>query len=231
MEWNGSGVWSPAGRASVKDELLHAPPWARPAAAAGRPLVPSPAHTSPCLTLPQAWQWWRLRVREKSQPQFMHIMTCETGTRVGGLSPRLTPSLSRICSNGVRRAAGSGDQLGRRAPSCRGVCVYGGAGWTPLQPPPPRSLQGADLGEKWGQRGQALGCTGTALSRAAGRTQQCPPDGRRCSTSQGPREASSPPCCAGRRPAPGPCSPRGGPGSRSCATRPSPRRSCGHEPD
>ena len=24
--------------------------------------------------LPQAWQWWRLTVREKSQPQFMHIM-------------------------------------------------------------------------------------------------------------------------------------------------------------
>lgn len=48
---------------------------------------------------------------------------------------------------------------------------------------------------------------------------------------RGRRDARSPPRCAGRRPAPGPCSPRAGPGSRSCATHPSLRRSCGHKPD
>lgn len=75
------------------------------------------------LTLPQAWQWWRLRVREKSQPQFMHIITCVTGTRVGGLSPRLTPSLSRIWNSGIGQAMGSGDQLDGRPPTPYGVCT------------------------------------------------------------------------------------------------------------
>lgn len=46
------------------------------------------------LTFPQAWQWCRLRVRVKSQPQFMHIITWDTGTKVGGLSPKGIPSLS-----------------------------------------------------------------------------------------------------------------------------------------
>lgn len=122
-------------------------------------------------------------MREKSQPQFMHIMTCVTGTRVGGLSPRLTPSLSRIWSNGVRRAAGSGDQLGRRPDSCRGVCVCvrrGGVDST-LHPTPPPHPPGRRPRLEMGGRGQALGCTGTALSWAAGRT-QWGPDGRRCST-------------------------------------------------
>lgn len=65
-----------------------------------RHLLPSAhPHPSLSLTLPQAWQWWRLTVSEKSQPQFMHIMACVTGTRVGSLSPRLIPNLSRICGS------------------------------------------------------------------------------------------------------------------------------------
>lgn len=62
------------------------------------PFLSTPSPSLP-LTLPQAWQWWRLTVSEKSHPQFMHIMACVTGTRVGSLSPRLIPSLSRICGN------------------------------------------------------------------------------------------------------------------------------------
>lgn len=46
-------------------------------------------------TLPQPWQWCLRRVRLKSAVQFMHIITCETGTSVGAFSPRssLRPSL------------------------------------------------------------------------------------------------------------------------------------------
>lgn len=79
---------------------------------------PPRVHLDPSqsLTLPQAWQWCRLTVSEKSQPQFMHIMACVTGTRVGSLSPRLIPSLSRICSGQqpVRREPEG--QLGRCSP-------------------------------------------------------------------------------------------------------------------
>ena len=117
--------------------------------------------------MPQAWQWWRLRVREKSQPQFMHIITCVTGTRVGGLSPRLTPSLSRIWSSGIGQAAGSGDQLDGRPPyPVRGVyvCGRGGLHFYRL----PCNPQGADLGYKQSPRCQAVGCTVITLSRARG---------------------------------------------------------------
>lgn len=59
--------------------------------------------TSPCgvaVVAPQGEE-------EKSQPQFMHIMTCETGTGVGGLSPRLTPA------SPVSGATESGGQRGQ----------------------------------------------------------------------------------------------------------------------
>lgn len=98
-------------------------------------------------------------------------MTCVTGTRVGGLSPRLTPSLSRIWSNGVRQAAGSGDQLGRSPPSCGGVvCVCtGGAGWTPLY-----SAHPAPAPQPPGRRPRL---------ETEGRTRWCP-GGRRCPSSR-----------------------------------------------
>lgn len=54
----------------------------------------SPWEACTALTFPQAWQWCRLKVRVKSQPQFMHIMTWDTGTSIGGLSPKGIPSLS-----------------------------------------------------------------------------------------------------------------------------------------
>lgn len=72
-------------------------------------------HPSLSLTLPQAWQWWRLTVSEKSQPQFMHIMACVTGTRVGSLSPRLIPSLSRICGS-QQPQSGESAQLAKCRP-------------------------------------------------------------------------------------------------------------------
>lgn len=57
-------------------------------------LIKPPWEACTALTFPQAWQWCRLKVRVKSEPQFMHIMTWDTGTSVGGLSPKGIPSLS-----------------------------------------------------------------------------------------------------------------------------------------
>lgn len=54
------------------------------------------------LTLPQALQWCRLRVRLKSEVQFMHIITWDTGTRTGAASPRAIHSFSRAFSTNIK---------------------------------------------------------------------------------------------------------------------------------
>lgn len=53
--------------------------------------------TEPWLTLPQALQWCRLSVRLKSDVQFMHIITWETGTSTGAASPSAIHSFSLAC--------------------------------------------------------------------------------------------------------------------------------------
>lgn len=53
------------------------------------------------LTLPQALQWCRLSVRLKSEVQFMHIITWETGTSTGAASPRAIHNFSRACLDKV----------------------------------------------------------------------------------------------------------------------------------
>lgn len=227
VEWNGSGVWSPAGRASVKGELTSRPTLSLDPQQPRTPPVPQPrAHISGA-HLAAGAAVVALRVREKSQPQFMHIMTCETGTRVGGLSPRLTPAppASGATESGGQRR----DQLSR-APSCRGCVCMEGRGDSP-QPPPTPQPPGADLGEKWGRRGQALGCIGDRLSRAAGRTQRCPPlmEGGALTPCRGPGGRHLHAVLEGGQRQP--CSPREGPAA-GCATQPlSAAGSCGHEPD
>lgn len=56
-------------------------------------------NTAVGLTLPQPWQWCLRRVRLKSEVQFMHIITCETGTSVGAFSPRDNRRRSLACSH------------------------------------------------------------------------------------------------------------------------------------
>lgn len=53
------------------------------------------------LTFPQALQWCRLSVRLKSVVQFMHIITCETGTSTGAVSPSAIHSFSRACWDNI----------------------------------------------------------------------------------------------------------------------------------
>lgn len=162
VEWNRSRVWSPAGRASVKVRTNFTPhPEPDPQQLLERPHSPAPRthlHASPCR---RAWQVVAPQGEGEIAAVHAHHDVRGDGNEGRGPLPRLTPASPVSRSNGVRRAAGSGDQQAG-APSCRGVCVYGGTeldSTFPSHPPPPQPQgatsvrNGAGGARLWAARG------------------------------------------------------------------------------